>query len=118
MREMVKRFGIASLAVVLGGCAAIHREEAHQTESVLSAAGFQMKPADTPDRIAHLNSLTPRKLVPHMKDGKLLYVYADRKGCNCLFVGDEQAYQRYQQLALKQQLAQEQLMAAQMNEDA
>jgi hypothetical protein len=118
MRETAKCLGIVALAILIGGCAAMRREEAQQTESILSAAGFQMKPADTPDRIAHLSTMTPRKIVPHTKDGKLFYVYADPKGCNCLFVGDEQAYQRYQQLALKQQLAQEQLMAAQMNEDA
>jgi hypothetical protein len=118
MRETAKCLGIVALAILIGGCAAMRREEAQKTESILSAAGFQMKPADTPDRIAHLSTMTPRKIVPHTKDGKLFYVYADSKGCNCLFVGDEQAYQRYQQLALKQQLAQEQLMAAQMNEDA
>jgi Tfp pilus assembly PilM family ATPase len=118
MREMAKRIGVLSMAILLGGCAAIRREEAQHTESTLSAAGFQMKPADTPERVAHLQSMTPLKVVPHMKDGKLLYVYADPKSCKCLFVGDEQAYQRYQALAIKEQLTQEQMMAAQMNEDA
>jgi hypothetical protein len=118
MREMAKRLGLLAAAILIGGCAAIQREEAQKTESILSASGFQMKPADTPDRIAHLQSLTPLKVVPHTKDGRLVYVYADPKSCKCLFVGDEQAYQRYQALAIKEQLAQEQMMAAQMNEDA
>jgi hypothetical protein len=118
MREMAKRLGLLAAAILIGGCAAIQREEAQKTESILSASGFQMKPADTPDRIAHLQSLTPLKVVPHTKDGRLVYVYADPKSCKCLFVGDEQAYQRYQALAIKEQLAQEQVMAAQMNEDA
>jgi hypothetical protein len=118
MREMAKRLGLLAAAILIGGCAAIQREEAQKTESILSASGFQMKPADTPDRIAHLQSLTPLKVVPHTKDGRLLYVYADPKSCKCVFVGDEQAYQRYQALAIKEQLAQEQMMAAQMNEDA
>jgi hypothetical protein len=104
--------------VLLCGCAAMERQDARKTESVLSAAGFQMRPADTPDRLAHLKTLTPLKLVPHMKDGRLLYAYADPKNCRCLFVGDEAAYQRYHQLALQQQIAQEQLMTAQMNETA
>jgi hypothetical protein len=117
MREMAKQLGLVTM-VVFAGCAAIQREEAQQTESLLSAAGFQMRPADTPERLAHLQTLTPRKIVPHMKDGKLLYVFADPTSCRCVYVGDEPAYQRYQQLAIKQQLAQEQLMAAQMNEDA
>jgi hypothetical protein len=118
MREMARRLGLLAAAILIGGCAAIQREEAQKTESILSASGFQMKPADTPDRIAHLQSLTPLKVVPHTKDGRLLYVYADPKSCKCVFVGDEQAYQRYQALAIKEQLAQEQMMAAQMNQDA
>jgi hypothetical protein len=119
MREMAKRLGVVSaVAVLLGGCAALEREKAQQTESTLSAAGFQMKLADTPERLAHLQTMRPLKLVPHLKDGKLLYVFADPKGCQCLYVGDEQAYQRYQSLAISQKLAQEQMMAAQMNEDA
>jgi hypothetical protein len=118
MREFARHFAIVAVAVVVASCAAMRREEAQQTESILSAAGFQMRLADTPERVAHLSTLRPLKLVPHMKDGKLLYTYADPKGCRCLFVGDEQAYQRYQQLALKQQLAQEQVMAAEMDESA
>ncbi len=118
MRETTKRIGILAVAILLGGCAAIQRDEAKQRESVLTAAGFQMKLADTPDRIAHLQTLRPFKIVPHMKDGKLLYVYADPKSCKCIFVGDENAYRRYQSLALQQQLTQEQMMTAQMNEDA
>ena len=118
MRETATHIGILSMAILLVACAAIQREEAQQTEPLLSASGFQMRPADTPERIAHLQTLRPLKLVPHLKDGKLLYVYADPQSCKCLFVGDEQAYQRYQALAIKQQLSQEQMMTAQMNEDA
>ena len=118
MREMTRNAIAVALIVLLGGCAAMRRQEVERTESTLSAAGFQMKLADTPQRQAHLQALTKHKLVPHMKDGRLMYVYADPKGCNCLYVGDEAAYQRYHQLALQKQLAQEQLMAAQMNQDA
>ena len=118
MREMTGYAVAIVMAALLGGCTAIEKQDARQTESILAAAGFQMRPADTPDRVAHLQLLRPFKLVPHDKDGKLLYVYADPKACRCIWVGDEAAYQRYQQLALKQQIAQEQLMTAQMNEDA
>jgi len=119
MREMAKRVGVVSVVgVLLGGCAAMQREEAQQMESTLSAAGFQMKPADTPERLAHLQTMRPLKIFPKLKDGKLLYVYADPKSCTCLYVGDEQAYQRYQALAIREKLTQEQMMAAQMNEDA
>jgi len=46
------------------------------------------------------------------------YVYADAKYCNCVYAGDEAAYQRYQKLALEKQTAEDQLIAVQMNEDA
>ena len=50
MREMTRGL-VAVLAVaLLAGCTAIEKKDARATESVLAAAGFQMKPADTPDR--------------------------------------------------------------------
>ena len=120
MREMTRYVVAIALIVALGACAAMREEQAKDKENILAAAGFQMKPADTPSRVAHLQTLTPLKLVPHTRasDGKLLYVFADPKGCQCLYVGDETAYQRYRQLALQQKVAQEQMVAAQMNADA
>src|SRR5262249_31941802 len=70
------------------------------------------------EKIAHLQTMTPQKLVPHSRDGKLYYAYADAEFCKCLYVGDPAAYQKYQQLAVQQKLAQEQVNAAAMNENA
>jgi hypothetical protein len=53
------------VAVVLGlssECATIRRHDTLQTEQMLSAAGFHMKLADTPEKLAHLQTLTPRRL--------------------------------------------------------
>ena len=119
MREMTRYVVAVVLIVVLAGCAAMRQERARDKENMLAAAGFQMKPADTPKRVAHLQTLTPLKLLPYTRsDGKLLYVYADPKGCNCLYVGDETAYQRYRALQQEQKVAQEQMVTAQMNADA
>ena len=109
---------LALLIVAAGGCAAFRRSEVDSQEQLLSAAGFQMKLADTPQKVEHLQGLTPQKLVPHTRDGKLYYVYADAEFCKCLFMGNEPAYQKYQQLALQQKVAQERLNAAAMNENA
>ena len=109
---------LAALVVVAGGCAALRKSEVDSQEQLLSAAGFQMKLADTPQKVQHLQTLTPQKLVPHTRDGKLYYVYADAEFCKCLFVGNEPAYQKYQQLAIQQKVAQERLNAAAMNENA
>lgn len=103
------------LVAVFGlGCAA----SAIDTERLLAAAGFQMRLADSAERQAQLEALTQRKLVTHNKDGKLRYVYADAKYCKCVYVGTEEAYQRYERFALKQRIANSQLQAAQMNADA
>jgi len=119
MRELTRYAVAVALIVVVGGCAAMREERAKDKENLLAAAGFQMKPANSPSRVAHLQTLTPLKLLPYTRsDGKLLYVYADPKGCNCLYVGDETAYQRYRALAEQRKIAQEQMVTAQMNADA
>lgn len=109
---------LAAVVTVGSGCAAIRKGDVDTQEQLLSAAGFQMKLADTPQRLQHLQTMTSQKLVPHTKDGKLYYVYADPEFCKCLFVGNEPAYQKYQQLAIQQKITQERLNAAAMNEDA
>ena len=105
-------------ALGLAGCAMMERQEATDVEQMLSAAGFQMKYANTPEKLAHLQTLTQMKLVPHTDGDRTRFVYADAKYCKCVFAGDQDAYQRYQQLALQKSIADEQRQAAMMNEDA
>jgi len=105
-------------AVITAGCAAIRNMKAQQTEEILAAAGFQMKLADTPEKLARLQALRQQKLVPHQRDGEVYYVYADAGGCKCIYVGNETAYQQYQKLALEEKIADEQREAASMNEAA
>ncbi len=97
---------IAVLGVALAGCAAMEKSEAADTEQLLAAAGFIMKPADTPEKLAHLKTLTQLKVVPHDRNGKMYYVYADAADCQCLYAGNQEAYQRYENLAVKQNIAQ------------
>jgi hypothetical protein len=109
---------LVALGLSLTGCAAIRTHQTAETEQVLAAAGFQMKPADTPAKLAHLQTLTPRTVVRSTRDGQVHYVYADPETCRCLYVGDEQRYQKYQELSLQKQIADEQLSAAQANRNA
>ena len=85
-------------------------------EDMLSAAGFKMIPADTPDRVAHLNSLPPDKITTVQRNGTLYYVFPDAKK-NMLYVGQQPQYEEYQKLRLQNQMTQEQLSAAEMNEN-
>ena len=106
---------LVALSLSVTGCAAIRAHQTAQTEQVLAAAGFQVEPADTPEKLAHLQTLTPRKVVRDMRDGQPQYVYADPETCRCLYVGDEKRYQRYQELSLQKQLNDERMSAARQN---
>ncbi len=63
------RFVVLFAAILaVTGCATTRREEAASTEQLLAAAGFQMRPADTPERVAALASMPREKLVVRSKD--------------------------------------------------
>ena len=118
MKIISKLFGVALCTfILLAGCAAIEKQDAIETERLLAAAGFKMQFADTAEQTDQLKNAAQRTLTPKRRNGKVYYVYADALACHCLYVGSEQAYQRYQQLALEKQIANEQVMAAEMNED-
>ena len=106
---------VAAIVIMLASCAS---QEARDTEDMLAAAGFQVKYAQTPEQIANLKELTQRKLVAHPEDGGARYVYADAAGCKCVYAGDEKAYQAYEKMVVKERVAEQQEMAAEMNEDA
>ena len=109
---------VLATAFAVGGCAAMRRQEARDTGDLLVAAGFSSKPADTPQQEQQLRELLPLKMVSQSKDGHLVYRYADPYSCDCLYVGDEQAYAEYKRLALKKQVAEERLEAAEAEESA
>jgi hypothetical protein len=88
-----------------------------ERENMLSAAGFRMVPADTPDKQARLQSLPADKITPVQRDGKTYYTFADPKN-NVLYVGQEPQYQEYKKLRYQKQLADEQLSTAEMYNDA
>jgi hypothetical protein len=106
------------LAAALAACSIMEVNEARETEQLLAAAGFRTRLADTPERFEHVESLTQFELVPHEKDGKVYYVYADAVRCRCVYWGTEEAYQAYQRLASERALDEERRRAARMNEDA
>ena len=78
------------------------------TEHLLAAAGFEMKLADTPEKLANLSTMTPqRTLVPQERDNRLYYVYADPDLCKCLYVGTSTQYEQ----ALQKSYASDQSIA-------
>jgi len=91
--------------------------EAQNKETLLSAAGFRTRTPTTPEQQAMFNRMVPYKVERRVRNGKVLYAYADKQR-NLVFIGGEAEYQRYKQLGLQQSIAQDQLEAAQINEEA
>jgi hypothetical protein len=106
----MKRTLIAAttLSLAVAGCATTGQT----TERNLSAAGFQMKMADTPEKLAEVSKLQQRKVFPTNKDGKVVYVYADAKDCKCIYVGNQEDYKQYANITVTQEVVNSQQMAA------
>ena len=109
---------LLATAFALGGCAAMRRHEARDTGDLLVSAGFTTKPADTPERAQQLHAMPPLRLVSESEDGNVVYRYADPYSCDCLYVGDQQAYAEYKRLALQRQIADERLEASEAEDSA
>jgi len=109
--SIVLFFLIAVFSAALAGCGSIQpppptpEQQAEQLELMLSAAGFRMLPADTPEHQHQLQSLVPLQVNYYIgKTGKMHYYMADPNYCKCMYIGSEQNYQKYEQLKLNQQL--------------
>jgi hypothetical protein len=101
------------ICTALSACASVVQNK----EDMLSAAGFTLVPANTPQRQASLSSLPPHKFVHQVRGGKVLFIYADPTICDCLYVGNQAAYDSYRANVFQKNLANEQQMTAQMNQD-
>lgn len=111
MKAHIAAITVTAAALCVVGCKSTQIEN---KEDLLSAAGFQMKPANTPERQASLKALPANKFVPKTMDDKTEYVYADPVVCNCLYVGDQNAYSAYKKEVFQRNLADEQQLTAQM----
>ncbi len=116
----ISRFGAATAAVVLAGVAlsACQTPAVATREDNLAAAGFTMRPANTPELKAMLNRLPANRFVIRQKGSVVHYVYADPLVCGCLYVGTQQQYDQYVRDRQAKDLVDEQQMTAQMYQDA
>jgi len=86
---------VAALALGVAGCVSPQQQVA-QKEDLLAAAGFQVRPADSPP----------------------VYLYADPLDCGCVYFGTQQNWDAYKQEMFAKQIADEQQMTAIMNQEA
>jgi outer membrane murein-binding lipoprotein Lpp len=102
-------------AILLAGCAGMGSAN---TTSLLTAAGFRARTPQTSKQQQIYASLPPYQVERASVPGKgVFYVYKD-ENAGLAYIGREQEYQRYQQLAVQQQIAQDQITAAEMERAA
>lgn len=114
---MKKWILLSVIGVLLAGCASLQEAQRANTERLLSAAGFRIIPASTPERQKSLAALEPFTVIRKLKGDEVRYAYADPVQ-NLLYTGDQEAYAKYQELLLQQQIANSNMSAARMNMNA
>ena len=104
-RKIIASMSAAMLILSIIACASTRESKKVDMEKLLTSAGFKMGVADTPQKLAELKKLPQREMVPHEEGDKLVYIYADAQNCKCAFLGDEEAYKKYQKVTQAKQTA-------------
>ena len=116
MTKLTTLYALTGLLAV-AGCAS-QQQLVGQKEDLLAAAGFQIRVADNPQRLAAMRRLPPNKFDTRIVNGQPVYLYADPLVCQCVYFGTQQNWAAYRQEVLARQLADEAQMTAMMNESA
>ena len=110
MKQFLSRLPLV-VVLFIAGCAG---HSTQRTGDLLSAAGFNVVIANTPQRLQHLATLSPYKMVRIQRNGKERYVYAD-PAQKVIYVGGDFAYSRYRDLRLSKNLAEQDIQDAEFN---
>ena len=110
MKGRAAWLGLALMAVAISiflvGCAtAPSGSPAKSQDDLLTAAGFTPHVANTPHSLAYLKTLPPQEIVQHRYKGTNRYLVCTDQNSKACYVGDEAAYQRYQDLANQADIA-------------
>jgi hypothetical protein len=117
VRNRLVRYGtVIALLVAFQGITGCRSQIIQNKEDSLAAAGFILRPANTPERVAMLKRLPPNHFV--RREHGVHYIYADPIVCSCLYVGTQQAYSQYLRDRQQQQIVDQQQIAAQEYSDA
>jgi hypothetical protein len=112
MLRPVTAGGFLLLCALAAGCSQVQNKE-----DMLAASGFTIVPANTPQRQASIRSLPPHKFVQQVRNNTVLFTYADPTICDCLYVGNQAAYDRYRRDVFAKNLANEEQSTAQLNSE-
>ena len=106
--------GTITLLALAVGCTGMQTQS---KENLLISAGFKAIVPSTAAQQQKLKALPAGKVTLVQKNGKTYYVFPDAVN-NQAYVGGAEQYQAYKQLRLANKLANENLEAAEMNQDA
>ena len=109
----LKFLAVIALLAVAVGCAS----EGENKQNLAIAAGFKIITPKSAEHQALLAQLPPDKVTPVNYKGKTYYVLPDAKN-NQAYVGRASEYQAYQQLRLANKLSNQNLEAAELNQQA
>lgn len=115
MRSRAAWLGLAVMTAMLGialvGCAtgpSSSPAAAKSQSDLLAQAGFRAHTPNTPQKLAYVNTLPAKKVVSNQYQGKVLYLVCTDPGSQQCYLGDEDAYKRYQQLAIQESISEDQ----------
>jgi hypothetical protein len=96
------------LSAALSGCATIEGNQApgvakvDATEALLSEAGFRTLSASAPDELASVRGLPAFEIHGYQGPVGAVFWYYDPRGCRCVWMGDANAFEKYQWLVQQQ----------------
>ncbi len=118
MTWITPRIVLVFVGLWLAGCTSYAQRYARANEQGLVAAGFERRRADTAEKLAYLQTLPQRKILVYKWQDRLYYAWPDARFCRCLYVGNEEQFQKYERLGQEQKLKREQRTADEENEAA
>jgi len=117
MKQIFTGFRLIGAFALLALAVSCTSTQTQNKENLLVAAGFKVIVPHTAAQEQKLQALPPDHVTLVQKDGKTYYVFPDAAN-NQAYVGGPTQYQAYKQLRLANRLANENLEAAEMNQDA
>src|SRR3974377_46119 len=106
MKQFIPLLIVSALTALAIGCTST----TEHTEKLLTAAGFKTLQATNTQQGAHLNNLPEGKFITVHRNGTVYYTYPDAPK-QVLYVGQQEQYQEYLILRLREQMAGDQLKA-------
>jgi hypothetical protein len=113
MKGKAAWLGVAVITVVIGialaGCAtgpSSSPAPGNSQADLLKAAGFRTHTGQDA-HVAYIQTLPAKKVVLNKYQDKPLYLVCTDPGSNQCYLGDEAAYQRYQQMAIQQSISED-----------